>query len=222
MILLPGERVDKVLTSLKEQQTQLGSEIRSSRSTLSEKMTSKVDQAVKAEMKRTILPGGHLKIKVFKHGRANFIVYSTITVYYPYFQLLSLRIISTLPSLTRGQNHFTTPCYDCSCNHHQQKVRRRGSVGRALAGNGKVAGSILESGISSLCPWERQFALISHWGHAVYPSWWPSPTKDLQTEPQKGMSCVGVADIRWMPGSYERTNRKKNALQLLQYHCILP
>ena len=55
--------------------------------------------------------------------------------------------------------------------------------------------------------WERHFTLISHSGHAVYPSWWPSPTKDLQTEPQKGVSCVGVAE----PGSYDR-NEKYAAL----------
>ena len=45
--------------------------------------------------------------------------------------------------------------------------------------------------ISSLCPWERHLTLISHWGQAVYPSWWPSPTKDLQIEPQKG--CPALA-----------------------------
>ena len=58
-------------------------------------------------------------------------------------------------------------------------------------GDRKVAGSILESGISSLCPWKRSF----HWGHAVYPLRWPSPIKELQTEPKKGMSCADVVEI---------------------------
>ena len=36
---------------------------------------------------------------------------------------------------------------------------------------------------ASLCPWERHFMLISHWGQAVHLLRWPSLTKDLQTEP---------------------------------------
>ena len=57
----------------------------------------------------------------------------------------------------------------------------------------KVADPWFESrsGNASLCPWERHFTLISHWGRAVYPLWWPSLTKDLQTEPKK-MLYVGV------------------------------
>ena len=89
------------------------------------------------------------------------------------------------------------------------------SVGRAQAGNRKVAGSMLESGISTLCPWERHLTLISYWGHAVYPSWRPSSANDLHAEPQKGMSCIGVADMRRMPGSYERTNLPQNLNSLL-------
>ena len=40
-----------------------------------------------------------------------------------------------------------------------------------------------------LCPWARHLTGCSHlhvvdrwWGQAVYPSWWPSLTKDMQTE----------------------------------------
>ena len=47
---------------------------------------------------------------------------------------------------------------------------------------------MLKSGITLLCPSEKHLSLISHyWGQAVYMSWWPSLTKDLQTEPQKGV-----------------------------------
>ena len=45
------------ISSLTEQQLKLGSDVRSSRSTMSEGVASKIDQAVKAEIKRTILPG---------------------------------------------------------------------------------------------------------------------------------------------------------------------
>ena len=53
----------------------------------------------------------------------------------------------------------------------------------------------------------RHFTLISLWGQAVYPSWWPRPTKDMQNEPQKRVSCVGVVDIMqntW----FKRTNKQ--------------
>ena len=40
-------------------------------------------------------------------------------------------------------------------------MRRNSSVRRVQAGNRKVAGSILELGISSLCPWERRLTLFS-------------------------------------------------------------
>ena len=30
--------------------------------------------------------------------------------------------------------------------------------------------------------------IISHWGQAINPLWWPSLIKDLQTEPKKGAS----------------------------------
>jgi len=33
-----------------------------------------------------------------------------------------------------------------------------------------------------LCLSERHLMLISLWGQAVYPLWWPSLTKDMQTE----------------------------------------
>ena len=39
-----------------------------------------------------------------------------------------------------------------------------------------------------------------HWGQAVYWLWWPSLTKDLQTEPKKAI-CFGVVDRRRVRGS---------------------
>ena len=68
----------------------------------------------------------------------------------------------------------------------------RSSVGRAPAGNRKVAGSILEPGISLLCAQESRLTLISHRGQAVYPSQRPIPTEESQTEVQKG--CLV---LRW-------------------------
>jgi len=35
---------------------------------------------------------------------------------------------------------------------------------------------------ASLCPWERPLMLFSSWGQAVYPLWWPSLTKGMQTQ----------------------------------------
>ena len=87
---------------------------------------------------------------------------------------------------------------------------RRSAVGRAPAGNWmKVAGSMLESGNSSLCPWERHFTLMSFWGHAVYPSWRPSPTKYMQTEPQKG--CPVLARKTYAGCLVHANERKKQA-----------
>ena len=48
-----------------------------------------------------------------------------------------------------------------------------------------------QTGNASLCPRERHFALIFHCGQALFPLWWPSLTKDLQTEHEKVL-CVGV------------------------------
>ena len=40
--------------------------------------------------------------------------------------------------------------------------------------------------------WERHLTLISHcWSQAVSELWWPSLTKDWQTEPRKVL-CVGM------------------------------
>ena len=56
----------------------------------------------------------------------------------------------------------------------------------------KVADSWFDSrpGSASLHPWERHCILISHCGQAVCPQWWPSLTKDLQTEPKLGCSAL--------------------------------
>jgi len=69
------------------------------------------------------------------------------------------------------------------------KQRRRGSVKRR-ASNRKVAKPWFDSrcGSASLCPWEKHSMLFPTWGQAVYPLWWPSLTKDMQTE----QLCVGV------------------------------
>ena len=58
----------------------------------------------------------------------------------------------------------------------------------------KVAESRFDSrtGNASLCPRERHCTLISHWGQAVYPLWWPSLTKDLQAEPKKCSALVNL------------------------------
>ena len=57
---------------------------------------------------------------------------------------------------------------------------------RVPVGNRKVAGSMPKSGISSLCPWERDFILIFNRGLAAYP----------YSGPVKLKSCKPVADIR--------------------------
>ena len=59
----------------------------------------------------------------------------------------------------------------------------------------KVAGTMLESSISSLCRPERHFMRQLSVGPAANPSWWLSPTKDLQNELQKGLSCVGAVKL---------------------------
>ena len=61
------------------------------------------------------------------------------------------------------------------------------------ASDGKVADLWFDSrtGNALLCSWERHLTLISHRGQAVHPLWWPSLTKDLQTEPKKVL-CIGV------------------------------
>ena len=41
----------------------------------------------------------------------------------------------------------------------------------------------------------KDISRISHWDQAVYELWWPSQTKDLQTEP-KEVLCVGVVEKR--------------------------
>ena len=72
----------------------------------------------------------------------------------------------------------------------------------------KVADHWFDSrtGKASLCPWERHFTLTSHWGEAVHPLWWPSLTKDLQTEPKKVL-CVAV--VRQMQRAwFLRTNER--------------
>ena len=72
-------------------------------------------------------------------------------------------------------------------------------------GDRKVADSRFDfrTGNASLCPWERQFTLISHCGQAVHPLWWSSLTKDLQTEPKKWCSALVWFDRQRVPGLYE-------------------
>ena len=68
--------------------------------------------------------------------------------------------------------------------------RRRSSDDRATDCDRKVAGSMLESGISSLCLWERHLTQIAYLGQAAYSSWPPCPTEDLQTKPQEGRPAL--------------------------------
>ena len=75
--------------------------------------------------------------------------------------------------------------------------------------NRKVADPWFDSrtGNALLRPWDSLFTLIFHWSQAVYPIWWPSLTKDLQTKPKKGCSALLWLDRRRVPGSYQRTNK---------------
>ena len=59
---------------------------------------------------------------------------------------------------------------------------------------------------NALCSWERHayFSL----GQTVYPLWWPSLTKDLQTVPQKECSALVWLGTRGVPGSCGRTIKK--------------
>ena len=57
----------------------------------------------------------------------------------------------------------------------------------------------------ALCSWERHFTPISHLGQAVYSLWWPTLTKDLQTEPQK-FSALEWSDRPRVPGTNELTS----------------
>ena len=50
--------------------------------------------------------------------------------------------------------------------------------------------------------WERQLTLIFHWDEAVYLLWWPSLTKDLQTEPKTRRSALVWLDRCYVLGSY--------------------
>ena len=67
----------------------------------------------------------------------------------------------------------------------------------------KVTGPWFDSrtGNGSLCPWKRHLMLISHseqstHAQAVYPLWWPSLIKDLQTEPKKLLYVGVVRDVK--------------------------
>ena len=62
-----------------------------------------------------------------------------------------------------------------------------------------------QTGNALLCPWERHFMLISHWDQAVYPLswlWWPSLTKDLQTEAKIRCSTLAVGVVRLMQSAW--------------------
>ena len=72
---------------------------------------------------------------------------------------------------------------------------------RAPAGDGKGAGLIFESGISSLCPWEKHFTLISHWAMQSTRRVGLVRLKTCKQN-RKKVSCIGVVDIRRIPGSY--------------------
>ena len=92
----------------------------------------------------------------------------------------------------QGRNNITRVLVELiSCNQ-----RHRGGdspVVENRTSDPKVAGFWFDSRTSnaSLCLWERYFTLISYWSQAVYPLWWSSLTKNLQTEPQKVL-CVGM------------------------------
>ena len=67
------------------------------------------------------------------------------------------------------------------------------SVARAPAGNAKVAGSMLESGISLLCPLEKHFALYLPLGPSSLPVAVTQAYERLKIEPIQGCtSCAGV------------------------------
>ena len=51
-----GERIEKAMTSIRENQRQISSDIKNPL-IVSDSMVAKIDRTVKAEFKRTILPG---------------------------------------------------------------------------------------------------------------------------------------------------------------------
>jgi len=63
-----------------------------------------------------------------------------------------------------------------------------------MSRNRKVAIPWFDSwcGNASLCPWERHVCFPS-WGQAVYLLWWPSLTKDMQSE--QLLCWSGITDI---------------------------
>ena len=81
------------------------------------------------------------------------------------------------------------------------------SVVERRVSNRKIADPRFDShtGSASFCTLKRHFTFIFYWGRALYPLWWTSLTKDLQTEPKKCSALVWLDRLR-MPGSYERTN----------------
>ena len=89
----------------------------------------------------------------------------------------------------------------------------------------KVADSRFDSRAAnaSLRPWEKHFTPISYRSQAIYPLWWLSLTKDLQTEPTKQKySTLVWLHRRRMFGIHERTNsiEKNNDLKInaTSYH----
>ena len=72
--------------------------------------------------------------------------------------------------------------------------------------NRTVAGSWFNSRActASLRTFERHFTLISYWNGTVFPFWWPSLTKDLQTEPPKRCSTLMWLLVRQNEELFER------------------
>ena len=95
------------------------------------------------------------------------------------------------------------------------------SAVKVLASNQKVVGSMLESGILSLCSWERLLTRISHRGQAVYQSWWPSRIDYLLTEPQKGVSCVCVVNERKRPNETNKQTTIDGFIFIRTNHCAV-
>jgi len=89
------------------------------------------------------------------------------------------------------------------------KWRRRSSFGRAPGSNRKIVKPWFDSlcGSASLCPCKGKYC-FPPWTQAIYPLWWPSLTKDVQTE--QLLCWSGMTDTEHITSGSNEEDRPKS------------
>ena len=100
------------------------------------------------------------------------------------FMCKSSVYFSAPPLSLLWRRHCAAQTRKCSVKVKKQHNRHGGGdslEAERQASDQKFAESRFDSRFDnvSLCPWERHFTLIAHWGQAIYPLWWSNLTKDL-------------------------------------------